>query len=187
MARLAEQTADELKSENEALEAARDSGKPPLLEDPLVTRVSVTMAILAVTGVILGSIESMQSAASSAAASQALIHQNKATDAWSALDARMVRQALGRTGDAQARFNDRDDEALAAHARAQENLSLASLREAERRGDRHEILTWAVMLVQIAIAIATISIIARPRRWPWLAAMGLGAAGTLLGLGGWLA
>lgn len=187
MARLAQETAEELRSESEALETARDSGKPSLLEDPMVTRVSVTMAILAVTGVILGSIESMQSAAAANAASQALIHQNRATDAWSALDARMVRQALDRKSDAQARFNDRDDDALAAHARAQENLSIASLREAERRGVRHEILTWAVMLVQIAIAVATISIIARPRRWPWLAAMGLGAAGTLLGLGGWLA
>ncbi len=187
MARLAAQTAEELKSENEALETVRDSGRPPLLEDPLVTRVSVTMAILAVAGVILGSIESMQSAAAANAASQALIYQNRATDAWSALDARMVRQALDRGRDAQARFNDKDDAALAAHARAQENLSLASLREAERRGARHEILTWAVMLVQIAIAVATISIIARPRRWPWRAAIVLGGAGALLGLGGWLA
>lgn len=185
MARLAEQTAEELRSENEALETAHEGARKPLLEDPLVTKVSVTMAILAVTGVILGSIESMQSTAGSGATSQAMIHQNRATDAWLALDARMVQRALGKPV-ASIRFEQHDDASLAAHAREQEQLSLDSLARARRLGVRHETLTWAVMLVQIAIAVATISIIARPRRWPWGASIVMGAAGVALGLGGLL-
>lgn len=185
MANLANQTTEEFRTDSEALDTIEKSQtRPHPLDDPAITRVSITIAILAVAGVILGSLESMENAASAKAGSQALIHQNRATDAWAALDARMVRQALGGNLAKPGHFIDKDDERLGAYAREQEQLSLASLAAVEARGNRHHMLTWGVMLVQIAIAIATISIIARSRRWPWFTAIALGAAGVATGLAG---
>lgn len=187
MANLSNQTTEEFRTDGEALEAMGQSqAKPHPLDDPAVTRVSVTIAILAVAGVILGSVESLENAAAGEAGSQALIYQNRATDAWAALDARMVRQALGRPHSDLGHFAEKDEAALAAYAREQEQLSLASLAAVEARSDRHHMLTWAVMLVQIAIAIATISIIARPRRWPWVTSIALGAVGVATGLLGYM-
>ena len=39
-------------------------------------------------------------------------------------------------------------------------------------------LTVGVTLLHVGIAVATLSIIMRGRRWPWYAAMGLGVVGT---------
>lgn len=194
MPRLSDATTEEFRADAEALEHLGAAGHGPhLLDDPAVTRVSATIAILAVAGVILGTLESMATSAASDAGSAALMAQTRAADAWSALDARIVRQALaqvhpGAAGtvapEAGGRGGGRDDEALARYARAQEQLSLEKLREAERHGARHHVLAWAVTMVQVAIAIATLSIIARPRRWPWLAGIGLGVAGALTGAAG---
>ncbi len=45
---------------------------------------------------------------------------------------------------------------------------------------RHHILTTGVTLIHVAIAVATISIIKRGRRWPWHAALALGGVGALI-------
>ena len=44
---------------------------------------------------------------------------------------------------------------------------------------RHHILTVAVTLLHVAIAIATIAIIMRGQRWPWYAALALGVLGSI--------
>ena len=54
------------------------------------------------------------------------------------------------------------------------------LHEAERHEHRHRILTTAVTLVHVAIAITTIAIIMKGRKWPWYLGMSLGAAGAIL-------
>ena len=51
--------------------------------------------------------------------------------------------------------------------------------EAERHEGRHHILTLAVTLLHVSIAIATVSIITKGARWPWYAALALGVAGVL--------
>ena len=43
-------------------------------------------------------------------------------------------------------------------------------------------LTLGVTLIHVSIAVATVSIIMRGRRWPWHASMVLGALGTLIAL-----
>jgi hypothetical protein len=43
----------------------------------------------------------------------------------------------------------------------------------------HHILTVAVTLLHVAIAIATIAIIVRGQRWPWYTALALGAVGSI--------
>lgn len=119
----------------------------------------------------------------------ALLHQDRATDAWSAFEARSIRDMLARVAPAadrarvvsRERHPDSDADALAATATEQERLSEEQLAEAERHERRHHVLTVAVTLVQVAIAIATIAIIARGQRWPWHAAVGLGLVGVATG------
>ena len=54
------------------------------------------------------------------------------------------------------------------------------LHEAERHEHRHHILTTGVTLLHVAIAITTIAIITKGRRWPWHMGLALGVAGVAL-------
>lgn len=180
MPNLAETTSEEVEQDEHAIDASTEKS------DPFVTRVSLTIALLAVVGVTLGSLESVETSATSSANSAALLHQDRATDAWSAFEARSIRDMLARVAPAvdgarivsRERHPDRDADALAATATEQERLSEERLGEAERHERRHHVLTVAVTLVQVAIAIATIAIIARGQLWPWYAAIGLGLLGV---------
>ncbi|GGC64692.1 DUF4337 family protein [Chelatococcus reniformis] len=162
---------------------------------PFIRRVSVTIAVLAVVGVILGGLESLETSAAARASGDAALHQGRATDAWNAFEAKNIRamllkpapptappppgQAAAGDGTPPERFRDRDAGGLATIAREEERLSLERLTDARLRSGRHQILTAAVTLVQIAIAVAAISIVARGQRWPWYVAVALGVAGTL--------
>ena len=63
-------------------------------------------------------------------------------------------------------------------AEALEHQVEQRLHEAERHEHRHHILTTAVTLLHVAIAITTIAIITKGRRWPWHMGLALGAAGV---------
>jgi NhaP-type Na+/H+ or K+/H+ antiporter len=71
-----------------------------------------------------------------------------------------------------------EEEELFAKGQALEHQTEEKLRDSERHEDRHHILTVAVTLLHVAIAIATIAIIVRGQRWPWYAALALGAIGA---------
>jgi len=43
---------------------------------------------------------------------------------------------------------------------------------------RHHILTFAVTLLHVGIAMATIAIVTGGKRWPWLTSIALGLGGT---------
>jgi hypothetical protein len=47
------------------------------------------------------------------------------------------------------------------------------------RERRHHVLTLAVTLLHISIAVATLSIITRGKRWPWIGSLALGALGVI--------
>ncbi|MBI3275822.1 MAG: DUF4337 family protein, partial [Methylocystis sp.] len=49
-----------------------------------------------------------------------------------------------------------------------------------RRERRHHILTTGVTLLHVAIAITTIAIITKGRRWPWLTGLALAAGGLVM-------
>ena len=65
-------------------------------------------------------------------------------------------------------------------AEALEHQVEQRLHEAERHEHRHHILTTAVTFLHVAIAITTIAIITKGRRWPWHMGLALGAAGVAL-------
>ncbi len=80
--------------------------------------------------------------------------------------------------DAKARGYEGDREATRAEAKDLAHRSDTLLEEGERREHRHHILTVGVTMLHVAIAGATIAIIAHGHRWPWHASMALGALGA---------
>lgn len=158
--------------------------------DNFLVTVSVTIAILAVVAATIGSLETLETAATIGDKNAAVLLQNKATDAWSFYQAKSVKKnlysvAAANGGPAAQEFKKQaerygmDEAELFAKGQELEHQTEAKLLDSERHEHRHHILTIAVTLLHVSIAIATIAIIVRGSRWPWYAAIALGAAGTL--------
>ena len=173
----------------EHFEHAEHAEHAAFLGDPFLTRVSVTIAILAVIAATVGSLETLETADAIGDKNAAVLLQNKATDTWNFYQAKSIKKnlyaiAAANPGPAagdfkkQAERNGVDEEELFAKGQALEHQTEEKLRDSERHEDRHHILTVAVTLLHVAIAIATIAIIVRGQRWPWYAALALGAIGA---------
>lgn len=158
---------------------------------PFLLVVSMTIAILAVVAASVGSLEAIETAAALTAQNAATLNQNKASDQWAFFQAKSIKKSIfevaARQGGPQAEELGRqakryDDEGrtIKADAEAQEHRVEASLHEAERHEKRHHVLTMAVTLLHAAIAISTIAIITKGRRWPWFGGIGLAAVGVAL-------
>jgi Domain of unknown function (DUF4337) len=174
----------------EHFEHAEHAGHATLLGDPFLTQVSVTIAILAVIAATVGSLETLETADAIGDKNAAVLLQNKATDTWNFYQAKSIKKNLyaiaaataGPASDEfkqQAERNGADEQELFAKGQALERQAEEKLRDSERHENRHHALTVAVTLLHVAIAIATIAIIVRGQRWPWYAALALGALGSI--------
>ena len=157
--------------------------------DPLLTMVSVTIAILAVVAATIGSLETVESGTALSKKSESVLLQNRATDQWSYFQAQSIKKnmydiaragapAVAEAYDAKARAYEAESEAARTKAEALGRESEALLEAGEHHEKRHHVLTVGVTLLHVAIAVATLSIIMRGRRWPWRASMVLGAVGA---------
>jgi hypothetical protein len=158
---------------------------------PFLLTVSVTIAILAVVAASVGSLETLETAATLTDQNAATLLQNKTSDTWAFFQAKSIKKSLydvaaRQSGPSaadlqrQAERYERESGELRAKAEGLEHKVEERLRDAERHEHRHHILTLAVTLVHVAIAITTIAIITKGRQWPWRAGMALGAAGAAL-------
>jgi hypothetical protein len=156
-----------------------------------LSRVAVSIAVLAVLAASAGSLETIESGAATAARSEAVLFQNKATDNWNFFQAKSLKKNMydiaaaqggPKTADwqAQARRNETEGADVQATAKEFEAKSEAATQEASRHEARHHVLTVATTFLHIAIAIATIAIITGGQRWPWYASLALGVVGTLV-------
>ena len=162
--------------------------------DPLLARVSVTIAILAVIAATVGSFETVESGFAITDKNVSVLLQNKATDSWAYFQAQSIKKNLydiaADTAEADRKaaygVKVRTYEAEAAEARKKaeelEKERDAKLGDSTAHERRHHVLTAAVTLLHVAIAVCTIAIIARGRRWPWYSAMTLGAVGAVMAL-----
>jgi hypothetical protein len=159
--------------------------------DRFLMQVSVTIAILAVVAATVGSLETIETAATIGDKNAAVLVQNKATDNWNFYQAKSIKKnmydiaaAAGGPGadgfKAQAQRYGADEQELLAKGQELERETDAKLLDSERHERRHHLLTVAVTFLHVAIAVATISIIMRGQRWPWRASIGLGILGSLL-------
>jgi hypothetical protein len=174
----------------EHFEHAEHAEHAALLGDPFLTQVAVTIAILAVIAATVGSLdETLETADAIGDKNAAVLSQNKATDTWNFFQAESIKEKLyaiagANPGPAAGDFEKQaerygvEKQGLHAQAQAFERQAEEKLRDGERHENRHHILTVAVTLLHVAIAIATIAIIVRGQRWPWYAALALGAIGA---------
>jgi len=151
--------------------------------------VTMTIAILAVGAATVGSLETIESGSAISAKNEAVLYQNKATDQWNFFQAKSLKKNMYEIAAAtdgpkreefirQAKKNEDDSAEITKEAKTLEAEAEAKLHEGDRHEERHHILTVAVTLLHVSIAIATIAIIAG-KRYPWYASIGLGVLGVI--------
>ncbi|MGO4567206.1 DUF4337 family protein [Rhizobium sp. 2YAF20] len=156
-----------------------------------LSRVAVSIAVLAVLAAGAGSLETMESGAATAARTEAVFLQNKATDNWNFFEAKSLKKNMydiaaaqgGATAgewQAQAQRNETESQDIQRVAKDFEGKSDEALQQAGTHEKRHHRLTIAATFLHIAIAIATIAIITGGRRWPWYTSLMLGIVGTVV-------
>ena len=174
----------------EAHEHAEHASHAAHAHDAFLSKVSITVAILAVLAASVGSLESIEAGAAITAASEAVLAQDKATDAWNEYQADGLKGHIyGLASDAGGPRADRYKGTSAEQANKQTPLrreatklqserdgALAESRTHERR---HHWLAGAATLLEVGIAVCTVAIITRKRSF-WLGSLILGAAGSVL-------
>src|ERR1700761_442807 len=156
----------------------------------LVAWVSMTIALLAVLSAVVGSLETVASGQALSQKNEAVLSQSKASDSWAFYQAKSLKKHIyGIAADGGGPKADKyrkteadnaadetriQDEAKALEKERDEHLKLSEVAE-----DRHHRLTVATTLLHMGIAISTIAIIAK-KRWPWLASLVLGVAGSAI-------
>jgi uncharacterized protein (DUF2344 family) len=158
--------------------------------DQFLSRVSMTIALLAVGAATVGSLETIETAGAISEKNHAVLLQNKATDNWNFYQAKSIKKNMYDIAsitnpdrkedfDKDARRNEADQKEIQNKAKELEHQSDESLEKSDHHEHRHHVLTVAVTLLHVSIAVATISIIMRGQRWPWFASIALGAAGVV--------
>ena len=159
--------------------------------DRFLAVVSVTIAVLAVVAATVGSFETLESGQAISDKNESVLLQNKTADTWAFFQANSIKKNMfdiaasddpAKAADYQAKARDYETQQGDARKEAEkfEGERDAALAESNRHEHRHHVLTLGVTLIHVAIAVATISIIMRGRRWPWHASMILGGIGTLV-------
>lgn len=158
--------------------------------DPFVSRVAITVAILAVCTAGAGSLETMEGEGALGATSEAVLMQDRATDAWNEFQADSIKKhvygiaakgaAVAADGDffrKQAKEYGETQDKLREKALEDEKDRDRLLAESAQHEKRHTWLTGAATLFEIGIAMSTVAIITT-RRWLWRSAVGFGLVGA---------
>lgn len=178
-------------SPTEHFEHAEHAQHVAHIGDAFLSTVSVTIAILAVLTASVSSLESIETADTISAKNDAVLFQNKETDQWNFYQAKRLKKTMYQiaaaaggphTADYSARVQgyEADSRTVQKEANTLDREKNAKLRESERHEYRHHFLTIGATLLQVSIAVATVSIITRGKRWPWYGSMALGATGLLV-------
>ena len=158
--------------------------------DPFISRVAISVAILAVCAAVSGSLETVEGGKALAMTSEAALAQDQATDTWSEFEADSIKKymftiaarAPGTTAADDAKnakkYGDKQ-QALQTKAKDLEQERENLLVESGQHEGRHHWLTGAATLFEIGIAMSTVAIITH-RRWLWGTAVGFGVVGAAL-------
>jgi hypothetical protein len=167
----------------EHAERAAESGSSFLIT------VSATIAVLAVAAAIIASFETYETGTSIGEKNEAVLKQSQASDQWAYYQAKRVMQKMYEIGVAsgtaksddfakEAVHYDQEGKEIQKQAQELEKARDEKLAEAKRHEAREHGLTFSATLVHVGIAIATIAIITRGQRWPWIGSIILGLAGA---------
>jgi hypothetical protein len=158
--------------------------------DPFISRVSITVAVLAVLAAAAGSLETVEGGQAITLSSDAVLAQDKATDAWNEYQADSLKRHIYTIAANQGGAHGDEYKAVVAQQRTAQDKARAEAVDAQKERDaataqsavherRHHWLTGAATLIEIGIALSTVAIITR-RQLFWLAAVGLGATGMAI-------
>jgi hypothetical protein len=158
--------------------------------NPLIAQVTLTIAVLAVAAAVVASLETTEGDRAIVAKNDAVLEQNRATDAWNFFQAKSLKKnlyalAADQPGPKAAGYakvaakNESEQGAIQKQAQVLEARRDAASALAEGAEHRHGWLTIAATLLHMSIAIATLAIILG-RRWPWISSLVLAAAGVAL-------
>ncbi len=176
--------------ELEAHEHAEHAAHAAHANSPLVSQVTFTIAVLAVAAAVVASLETTEGDKAIINKNDAVLQQNLATDQWNFYQAKSLKKnlytiAADQAGPKAADYaktaakNGADQADIQKQAKGFEAKRDALSESAETHEKRHGRLTIASTLLHMSIAIATLAIILT-RRWPWIAALVLAGAGSLL-------
>jgi len=158
--------------------------------NPFISRVAITVAVLAVMAAAAGSLETVEGGRAITESSEAVLAQEKATDAWDEYQADSLKRhiydiAADNGGAYTSEYkNDSSDQRTAQDKARKDAQDFEKDRDSHTalsatHEERHHWLTGSATLIEIGIALSTIAIITK--RTPfWLGAMGLGAVGIAL-------
>ncbi len=159
--------------------------------DKFTSTVSVTIAILAVVAASVGSLETLETAGAIASKNNAVLAQSRASDQWAFFQSKSLKKNLYEVAAvtspekqadflAQAKRYDDEGKDIVTKATELEHVSHEELHQGEHHEHRHHVLTYGVTLLHVSIAIATIAIIAKGKKWPWYLAMLLACGGVAI-------
>jgi len=156
--------------------------------NPFISRVSLTVAVLAVMAAAAGSLETVEGGRAIPESSEAVLSQDKATDAWNEYQAdslkRHIYDIAADNGGAHAAGykNDSDDQRAAQDKARKDAQDFEKERDTHialsyTHEERHHWLTGAATLIEIGIALSTVAIITKKQSF-WLGALSLGVLGA---------
>ncbi len=158
--------------------------------DPFISRIAISVAVLAVLAAVSGSLETVEGGRALNSTSEAVLAQDRATDAWAEYQADSLKKHLygiaADRGDPNAeRYRKTERENIDKQSKIRKD---AAADEADRdrllaassaHENRHHWLTGSATLFEIGIAMSTVAIITR-RHWLWFSALAFGAVGLVL-------
>ena len=176
--------------ELEAHEHAEHAEHAAHAKGGLVSWVSMTIALLAVLAAIVGSLETVANGKALGEKNEAVLAQAKASDTWNEYQASSLKKhiygiAADQGGPKADKYRKTQADKATEETKLQDEAkALEKERDEHRKAsddaeNMHHRLTVAATLLHMAIAIATIAIIAG-KKWPWLASILLGVCGTAI-------
>ena len=176
--------------EMEAHEDAEHAKEASERRDPLISKVTFTIAVLAVAAAVVASLETTEGDGAIVSKNDAVLEQNRATDQWNFYEAKSLKKnlyvlAADQRGPKAAEYakvaakNGADQVDIQKQAKAFEARRDALSEKAEAHEARHGRLTIASTLLHMSISIATLAFILM-RPWPWLASLALAAGGAMM-------
>jgi hypothetical protein len=158
--------------------------------DPFISRIAISVAVLAVLAAVTGSLETVEDGRALSSTSEAVLAQDEATDTWNEFQAdSLKRHMYGIAADAggamaagyrkNAKEYSDSQKKLMKDAKAKEAERDELLAAGSRHEKRHHWLTGSATVFEIGIAMSTVAIITR-RHWLWYTATGFGAVGLVL-------
>jgi hypothetical protein len=172
---------------HEHLEHAEHAGHEG---DPFISRIAISVAVLAVLAAVAGSLETVEGGRALGATSEAVLAQDEATDTWNEFQADSIKKhiygiAAQTVGDhaADNKKNSKEygdsQKDLMREAKAKEKERDDLLAEGSQHESRHHWLTGSATLFEIGIAMSTVAIITK-KHWLWFTATGFGVLGLVL-------